>query len=110
MAIKQDEFRLGRVVLDHRQGFDQANFVDGGDDLLIFAGAHHPIRDTFAGHQGIERNLVGLQIEAEQSVERGLRQARAFFSFIGLMDAEVHSRDFRLWICPNSPDGLTFWN
>ena len=53
MAIEQDEFRLGRVVLDHRQGFDQANLMYGGDDLLVLAGAHHPILNPLARYQGV---------------------------------------------------------
>lgn len=37
-SFEQNEFRLGRVEQDHRQGFDQPNCMDGGDDLLLFAG------------------------------------------------------------------------
>jgi hypothetical protein len=71
VAIEQNEFRLGRIVLDHRQGFDQANFMDGGDNLLVLASAHHSVRDAFAGHQGVERDLVGLQIKAEPDTWAG---------------------------------------
>lgn len=57
-SFEQNEFRLGRVEQDHREGFDQPNFVDGRDDLLLFAGAHSPAREAFAGHQSIELDLV----------------------------------------------------
>ena len=29
VAVKQQELRFGRVWLDHRQGFDQADLLDG---------------------------------------------------------------------------------
>lgn len=58
LAINQDEFRLGHAALDRRHGFDQADFMERGDNLLVLAGAHPPIRAAFAGRQSIQRDPI----------------------------------------------------
>ena len=49
MAIKQQELRFGRVGLNHRQGFDQADLLNGRDQLLVLAAANDAVLHFLTG-------------------------------------------------------------
>jgi hypothetical protein len=47
MAIQQQVFRLAGNGLDDGQWFDQTNFMDGLDNLLVFSRAHDAVWHLF---------------------------------------------------------------
>jgi hypothetical protein len=69
VAVQHQVLGLLAVGLDDGQRLDQPHFVDAGDDLFVLAGAHDTVGHLFAGQQLVQRDLVGLQLEAQQGVQ-----------------------------------------
>ena len=51
VAIQHQVLGLFAVGLDDGQRLDQPHLIDAGDDLLVLAGAHHPIGHLLPCHR-----------------------------------------------------------
>ncbi len=60
VAVQQQVLGLLGIGVQDSQGFDQPYLVEAGDDLLVFASAHHAVWHLFDWQQ-LGQNRIKLQ-------------------------------------------------